>query len=710
MKELIICLGFLLSLNAYADNIKDTLAHNSKMNVELRHYLGKWKKVHANSKSLSSSNREGKEIHLAFYCTDMAAVKCSLEAMCIIPKVISPSILTAYVPADKIECLTEIPAIKRIVGKRSMKLSMENVRHSANITKVHDGVDLETPYTGKGVIVGVIDAGIEFDHIAFRESKDSTRIVAAWGMLSKHSQPIYGSANIIAAKTDGIDECHGTHVMGIAAGGKTMSGSNSYGVAPGAEIVAIGSEELSDADIFNGMDLIRDIAETEDKPWVVNCSWGLINHSHDGYEDFTLALSEYAQNKGHIVAASGNESDQYLHAMHEFSSDDEKIYVLINHRQNDDFYINFVSEDTMDYKIEPYIYNTRTKEMTQVSSIKWDASGSMFYEWRNEYTNRYEKVAEVIVSGEYDEGLLDDYNSSSWRIAYGITGHRGQIIHSWVDDYSSFAFVSSPQFIQPDTRYSINSPAIGKDIICVGAYVSSPSYQSYQSQTISWTSDKIGDLCGFSSVGPSLDNLQKPDICAPGAVVSSAFNGRAKSFHLNSEVTEIRSFEGEKYYYGAMMGTSMAAPVVTGTLALWLEANPDLTQAQILEIFRKTSMPFDNQVFGEWDDRYGYGKIQAYEGLKEALRMSTGITPIRNSETPVTILKNHDKWRILFNNGESYARIVVYTSDGRQVYTKTLSHLERGQEEQVSFAFLPKGMYIVSIQTRNSSVAYKMAI
>ena len=88
-------LSFEEAVSVYADNIKDTLAHNSKMNVELRHYLGKWKKVHANSKSLSSSNREGKEIHLAFYCTDMAAVKCSLEAMCIIPKVISPSILTS---------------------------------------------------------------------------------------------------------------------------------------------------------------------------------------------------------------------------------------------------------------------------------------------------------------------------------------------------------------------------------------------------------------------------------------------------------------------------------------------------------------------------------------------------------------------------------------------------------------------------------------
>lgn len=44
---------------------------------------------------------------------------------------------------------------------------------------------------------------------------------------------------------------------------------------------------------------------------------------------------------------------------------------------------------------------------------------------------------------------------------------------------------------------------------------------------------------------------------------------------------------GQHYYYGVMNGTSMATPVVTGIIALWLQANPDLTPADIVRIMQK---------------------------------------------------------------------------------------------------------------------------
>jgi len=682
----------------------------SKMDAGLRHFVEESCRKAVSGKAASrslSSVTAGREVNIVFYCDDQASVLSRLKSMNIACKVITSTVLTAYVPVDRIEELSALSGVRRIAGVRQKKLLNNVARAASGVDNVHGGVDLDTPYTGKGVIIGIVDCGIEYDHIAFRESQDSTRIIAAWTLDGKPTSPVYGSANIIAEKSDGADEDHGTHVSGIAAGGKTLGSAVYYGMAPDAEIVAAGCPDMSDANLLNGIALVRDVAEARGLPWVANMSLGSNIHPHDGSDEFALTLDTMVLGGGHIVAAAGNEGRDYLHASHAFASDGEKAFFIVNHDTGgEETCLDFVAEGNEDYEITPYRYDCLTKELTLISELNWKRSGSEIVSFHNKLTKRYEKQVSLVLSGGRVD-LLDDYTTGKQLLALCVTGKKGQTVHGWVEPGEFYR--QDADHVMPDREYQVNSPAIGREIIGVGSYMSSNKFTTYDNRTMS-TAGTPGELSYFSSAGPSLDGLKKPEVCAPGNILVSAYNGRRKGFELDHYVSEIVPFNGTNYYYGAMSGTSMATPVVTGIVALWLEADPGLTHAQVARILQMTSKPFSGQVSGEWDYRYGYGKIQAYEGLKEVLKMTSGISTVRNTDSPVTILKESSQWRILFNSSESYARIHIYTADGRQIYEKHLSQPQRGQEETLSLSFLRQGLYVIRIQTRNSIVSRKILI
>ena len=61
--------------------------------------------------------------------------------------------------------------------------------------------------------------------------------------------------------------------------------------------------------------------------------------------------------------------------------------------------------------------------------------------------------------------------------------------------------------------------------------------------------------------------------------------------------------------------------LMAGTIALWLQAYPHLSHEQVMEILKKTSRKHADMKGKDWDSHYGYGLVDAYEGLKEALRL-----------------------------------------------------------------------------------------
>ena len=221
----------------------------------------------------------------------------------------------------------------------------------------------------------------------------------------------------------------------------------------------------------------------------------------------------------------------------------------------------------------------------------------------------------------------------------------------------------------------------------------------------------------FSSNGPGLDTLRlRPTVLAPGSMVCSALNALAPGFNPEAKTTFIADVlkRGDRtYYYGAMQGTSMASPFVAGCVALWLQASPTLTPADITDIIRHSARRPSVMQKAEWTPLYGYGRIDAYKGLQLALKhaATTGIARPGRSAAPVSLSLSPEAWRILFNAPESHAVVTVSALDGRTLFSRTLSRPAQGSELVITPADLPSaapGILLLRIVTPGAVVTRKL--
>ena len=127
-------------------------------------------------------------------------------------------------------------------------------------------------------------------------------------------------------------------------------------------------------------------------------------------------------------------------------------------------------------------------------------------------------------------------------------------------------------------------------------------------------------LSYYSSYGPDENGTPRPDVCAPGSMMIASANRYdidAPNMAYWQPSVFVNSVE---YPYCPDLGTSMSAPVVTGAIALWMEANPNLSTADVREVLKKTSYK-DVQVVTGDPTRWGYGKLDVYKGMRHVLHI-----------------------------------------------------------------------------------------
>ncbi len=673
------------------------------------------------STSAASSNKGGQTalVEVLIKCTDAEAVAKAIEEANFKANAVTDNVATAEIPLQYIPTLAEMPEVLSIRKSTEQTPYLTESRMLTNADQVHAGEGLETPFTGKGVIVGVIDQGFEYKHIAFQNADGTMRVKSFWNHQKNTNKP----TTTIPTGGDGLAGGHGTHVMNIAAGSKIPE-NDYYGFAPDADLVMV-SSRLSLSNVLDEAKHIRDFAIQEGKPWVTNMSFGSLVGPHDGTSLYSQTLDQLCKKGGFFVVANGNDGNEKLHASYTFTQDGEVKYLLFNPSPEGAIVVDIwgqAGDGKKHLNVEPYTYD---KAGVGSMVAKLDAQDANFWNSVTDYI--VDEVDSENQKEHYQYGvvasILQNYTSKNHLFCLKITGKAGQTFHAWINtgqgSFATATGMGTSAILKGDNKYCITNGGCTKSAIAVGAYTAGTSWNDLNGE-MRWYSGyrTQGAICDFSNIGPSLDpEYPRPTITGPGACIKSALSSYSDDFSANSTslvscVERGNIIKSTKYYYGIMMGTSMSTPAVTGIIACWLQAYPDLTREQIEEVFKKTSIRDKYTGSDEWNEIWGYGKIDAYAGIKEVLNLAngTGINAMLNSEAPVTLSKGIDTWRILFNNDESYANITLHTTDGMQVYNQSIDNPRRGQEEVLNLNNFTPGIYLVNIKTTAGNLTRKVIV
>lgn len=656
------------------------------------------------------------------------------------------SVALVRLPIGEVETLAGLEGVRSLSfgGKKRMKLnyarqaSTVDVAHSSII---HNGATKS--FTGNGVIVGLMDTGLDPNHINFNRQDGTTRVKKLWHFDSDDgSSQEYTDATIRQFTTDDATETHATHVAGIMAGsyngtgtfahidspdGKTVSQNTGnipyYGVATGADL-AMSCGELYDDNILQGLHNIVSYAKAQGQPATINLSLGNNGGPHDGSDEFSQALAEIGKD-AILCISSGNEGDLNMSLRKTFTATDKSVKTFVIYNQNlgvaqIDGYIDIWASDERPLKVTLYNFAVSGSTSTQVlQSTKAGQSLNTTGVKAKFKSGIIKMESNVDVNNGRYNVLIDCTNlkTSGNRLVVEVLGADGQTVDMYFDAGNSVCEFSD-NTMSPSTstrsgytagtpNQSINGMACGDNVIAVGAYTTRSTWGDLDSYYASF-SETTGAHSSFSSFGTDTYGNTLPHVCAPGSALISSYSRRyvaqGYEYETASDMTASASNGSTTDYWGAMQGTSMACPFMTGTVALWLEADPTLTHSDILDVIEHSST--SDTYTAAAPTRFGHGKLDAAQGLNYILQRTAAIGAI--SPDPAqgfVITSSRTEQRVTHPDIPTFT---LYLSDtqGRTVAT---AHTDNGTAS-IATSGMSRGIYILTVTSGTTSKSIKVVL
>jgi subtilisin family serine protease len=504
----------------------------------------------------------------------------------------------------------------------------------------------QTGLSGRGVVVGIVDTGLDVVHGDLRDADGKSRIrylidfsrrpadrqpelEEEYGCTSDTECAIYSNDDLDALLKNGItgDEPtdsygHGTHVASLAAGNGLSSKTARYvGVAPEATLFAArvsrgASGAIQDPDIISATRFIFEQAERLGMPAVVNLSLGNDFGAHDGTSALEQGLGSFVgpEHPGRaIVVAAGNSGGLYtglgsgepepygihteVHVPRESPVEvpvltpsaalggllGAGVYVWLGFQPGDEVSVGVdVNGDSWVPDIEPGKATTFSRDGYDATIFNGPSNGTASIKVGSHN-------AVVVIDGNFEPGSV---------FTLRLTGHGTAQL--WLESTGGAARELSIGALFPrgEKQGTLNVPATHPALIAVGSTVNRNRWRDSRGRPfligVEEGSDELIEVDGVapsSAAGPTALGVLKPDIVAPGMYVVGAMassadprtNGGVGVFASDGRcgTPDYECFVTDDGKHAVTSGTSMAAPLVAGAIALLFERRPELTQGQL---------------------------------------------------------------------------------------------------------------------------------
>lgn len=495
----------------------------------------------------------------------------------------------AEIPADKLIEVLADENIKKVESAEALSVPQGNEVSK----KIKANLVWNEGIKGGGVKLAILDSGLDTEP----SNPDLS------GTITKMDYSNYPTLD------DDVENkviSHGTQVVGAAFGsgylsaGNTGNGSGAYeGVAPEANLIflKIGNDVSGGAKtsaILNALDAAVNIYGAK----VISLSYGSWDIYHDGSGTQDQKVDWCYSQGVPVFLAAGNEGKTKRHYSGTVNGLDSTgfIQVVVTNASAGSTYLAFNTvwydgpgthkELKLKYYNSSYQEITNTYNYTQTESSKGTESA----------------ISQVLTTVPAGNSIyyLRVINKSSTSQQYHIYEH-------YKDGKITFA--------NADPNYTIVSPATATYGFTVGAFTSRQNWTASNGSANTF-GENLDGVSSFSSRGPRIDGLQKPDLVAPGSGIISMRDRDVQTTADGYWIDNDGISGGDANYY-VVQGTSFAAPVAAGAAVLLYNTFPNATAEQILSALRNNTTT-DGYTGGTPNSAYGYGKLNIYSATQDA--------------------------------------------------------------------------------------------
>ena len=465
--------------------------------------------------------------------------------------------------------------------------------------------DRNTGLSGEGVLVGVVDSGIDYFHPDFRNEDGSSRILRLWDQSIPGNPPEgyltgteYAKEEIDKALALGETEGrrfiqsrdfsgHGTAVLGIAAGNGRASDGVNRGIAYKSDllVVKMGNARESSfprtTELIEGIDYLIRQAVKMGRPIAVNISFGNNYGSHQGDSLLETYISNAANvGRSVICVGTGNNGNDRIHTAGKLRQGQTDMVEMSigTYETTLNLQLWKAYADEIEISIETPSGERLPELSEKIGTQRYRAGEAdllIYYGKPGPFQVTQEIYFDFIPVGTY-------LTSGIWKLYLRGRRIKEGNYNLWLPG----GRVLNPMtgFYRPTAAETLTIPSTAAKVVTVGAYDS-----------------RLNAFADFSGRGGKQLAYFKPDLVAPGVDVTAPSPGGG---------------------YSGMTGTSFAVPVVTGAAALMMEwgiarkNDPFLWGEKVKAYLRRGAQPLPG--FEKYpNESVGWGRLCFVESMPE---------------------------------------------------------------------------------------------